>query len=413
MAMVLRLTGCMEGENPHKGKWRAVACLATALFLYLAVSNQGVSAENLATETLAAVQPSPPPMTTLDAKYLPDPIGAPSLDGLESIPSNFNRAMQLLPAAVPPSAAPDVVGAFRFICQPSHLNYDDPIAYPGMIGGSPHLHQWFGNTLANGKSTYKTLRTAGDSSCMGPLNRSAYWQPAMIDQDNMVVQPDYISIYYKRRAKSDPQCRIMGTACIGIPRGLRFIFGYDMNRMHKPQPENQNFSYKCVTPKWADRGAKVKRLDQLECLPGDSIMINLASPECWDGKNLDSVDHRSHLANAGYGNTGVYRCPITHPYVIPQFTLGASYTVLPDDNFRTWYLSSDRMPGMLPLPNGSTFHADWYGAWDSETQATWESNCLDKLLNCSDGILGNGTIMRRPAGFGLKAGQRLKIPVRP
>jgi hypothetical protein len=382
----------MNGKNPHVKKSKAIACVAAAVLFALTVLTQGIST---------------------NANYVRDPVGSPSLDGLDVIPSNFDRATQLSPAPVPPSAAPDVVGAFRFICQPSHLNYDDPIVYPGMIGGSPHLHQWFGNTLGNGKSTYKTLRTTGESTCMGLLNRSAYWQPAVIDQDNMVVQPDYISIYYKRRPKSDPQCKIMGTACIGIPRGLRFIFGFDMTRMHEQQPENQGFTYKCVTPQWGDRGLKVDRLDQLACLPGDSVMINLSSPECWDGKNLDSADHRSHLANAGYGNNGVYKCPKTHPYVIPQFTLGASYAVLSDDDLKVWHLSSDRMSGMPVMPNGSTFHADWYGAWDIETQATWESHCIDRLLNCSDGTLGNGTIMKRPAGFGYKAGPRVKIPARP
>ena len=40
-----------------------------------------------------------------------------------------------------------------FICTAGQMNYDDPILYPGVKGGSPHLHQWYGNTAGNYAST--------------------------------------------------------------------------------------------------------------------------------------------------------------------------------------------------------------------------------------------------------------------
>ena len=45
-------------------------------------------------------------------------------------------------------------------------------------------------------------------------------------------------------------------------------------------------------------------------------------PTCWDGKNLDSTDHKTHVTYADgsraadVGPTG--NCPATHPVVIPQ-----------------------------------------------------------------------------------------------
>ena len=341
---------------------------------------------------------------------------SPSLAGLDAIPSNFNRSTQLLSSPIPSSAAPDVMGAFRFLCQPSHLNYDDPIVYPGVIGGSPHMHQWFGNTLGNGKSTFDTLRTSGDSTCMGPLNRSAYWVPAMIDQNEKVVQPDFLSVYYKRRPKSDPQCQIQGAACLGVPRGLRFIFGYDMTKMMtKPdQPENtKHFYYTCVTPQYGHRGGTQTVLKGLPCLPGDYLTAIMSAPDCWDGKNLDSPDHRSHMAYAGYGNNGVYKCPSTHPYIVPTFTLSVNYKVQEGDVIDRWYETSSRMPGMDPMEPGKTFHSDFFMAWDDETKLTWEANCIDKMLNCSDGTLGNGQIMKRPPSYDGKTRPRVAIPPRP
>jgi hypothetical protein len=104
-----------------------------------------------------------------------------------------------------PRKEPDPVGAFRFICQPGQLLYDDPIVYPGQPGKS-HLHQFYGNTAANAYSTYESLRTSGDSTCVSTLNRSGYWMPAMLDGKGNVVRPNFVAIYYKRRPASDPKC---------------------------------------------------------------------------------------------------------------------------------------------------------------------------------------------------------------
>ena len=112
-----------------------------------------------------------------------------TMSQLSAIASNFDVASWLVKGdPVPPSAAPDVVGAFRFICQAAHLGYDDPIVYPGQPGKS-HLHQFFGNTLTDANSTFASLRGTGDSTCMGPLNRSAYWIPAMMNGKDGVIRP--------------------------------------------------------------------------------------------------------------------------------------------------------------------------------------------------------------------------------
>ena len=54
------------------------------------------------------------------------------------------------------------------------------------------------------------------------------------------------------------------------------------------------------------------------------------------------------------------------------------------------------MPAMEP---GSTMHADWFGAWEDSTLDTWTANCIEKLLSCSGGDLGNGTQIKTSAGY--------------
>ena len=164
----------------------------------------------------------------------------PALEGEKPIASNVDFNVALQPAwgsgTIPGSAAPDVVGAFRFICSAGQVLPDDPIVYPGQPGKS-HLHQFYGNEAANAFSSYASLRNGGHSTCnRGPFaaNRSAYWMPAMLDGSGNVVKPEFVSIYYKRRPADDPKCSLSSGDhraegnCVPIPNGIKFIFGYDM-----------------------------------------------------------------------------------------------------------------------------------------------------------------------------------------
>ena len=134
------------------------------------------------------------------------------------------------------------------------------------------------------------------------------------------------------------------------------------------------------------------------CSPGQVLGAVIDAPSCWDGENLDSPNHRSHVAYV-ISDVGRTVCPSTHPYMIPGFTLGARWTIAAGDDTTKWTLSSDAMaPGQ---PRGSTFHADWFGAWDNTVLAIWTDNCIDKLLSCQGGNLGNGQMMKMYSGLQL------------
>lgn len=333
---------------------------------------------------------------------------------LSIVPSNFDISTELVDAPIPQSGVPDDVGAFRFICTAGQVLADDPIMFPGQPGKS-HLHQFYGNTAANAYSTYESLRTSGQSTCMSPANRSAYWMPALLDGKGNVVRPDYVQIYYKRRPASDPtvsdptNARYMGQA-IPLPNGLRFIFGRDM--MNLAAAPTGNFHFACETQQGAMIGAQngYPTMDEAlaVCPVGAKFSATVDAPYCWDGKNLDSADHRSHVSYPTYGWWGYQKCDADHPYVIPTFTLGARWTIGDGDDTSKWTFSSDAMaPGQ---PRGSTFHADWFGAWDNTVLSMWTDNCINKLLNCSGGNLGNGKMLKMFAGFSWTANPRL-VPI--
>src|SRR5687768_15616508 len=140
--------------------------------------------------------PAPPPATA--------PAPSPSLLGEVSIASEFDIYSELTSVGLPNSAAPDVNGAFRFVCTAGQLLRDDPIVNPDQPGKN-HVDQFYENTPANASSPYSSLRKTGQSTCMSPLNRSAHSMPAMMDGKGNAVRPDHIQIYYKRRPKSDPK----------------------------------------------------------------------------------------------------------------------------------------------------------------------------------------------------------------
>lgn len=357
-----------------------------------------------------APTPTPTPSPTATTMPMPMPTGTSvptgTLAGLAKIESGINVADNLTRSwgtgEIPLADPTEVVGAFRFLCAPSHNAYDDPIVYPGQPGKS-HLHTFFGNTLADANSTYESLRKTGDSSCNNLLNRSAYWVPAMMNGRGKVVMPDYVAIYYKRLPASSPVCQREGRACIALPRGLRYIFGYNMS---KPSDSNP-FWFNCDGP--GARSGMFANIAQAAkgCPAGARLGAVIHSPSCWNGTQLDSPDHRSHMAYPSYGDWGYEKCPDTHPYVLPTFTLGAWYTTdasldrsgNESADADTWYFTSDRMPNMPAAVPGTTFHTDWFGAWEDSILELWTANCIDKLLSCSGGDLGNGTQLKTIHGY--------------
>lgn len=399
---------------------RALPPLILALALAACGGGGGGGATNAAPVAIATATPQPVASPSAAASPAAPEVTSGSLpvvDDVAAIPDDYDPA-ELVPSwgtgAIAKVNAPDVVGAFRFICTPSHELRDDPIVHPGQPGKS-HLHQFFGNTAADGNSTFQSLRTTGNSTCNNAMNRSAYWMPAMLNGTGGVVRPDYVAIYYKRRPESDPECQRMGKACVDLPKGLRFVFGYDMIN---GTPRTGAGYYNCQGP----TGTQGHYADIVEaathCGVGNQLGAVINAPACWDGKNLDSASHRSHIAYTSYGDWGYEKCPATHPYVIPTFTMGVWYTVDKDldtsgtwdESKPTWHLASDEMPGMPMMRPGSTFHADWFGAWNDTVMKMWMDNCINKMLSCDGGDLGNGKQLKMFAGFSWTANPHV-VPV--
>lgn len=265
-----------------------------------------------------------------------------------------------------PYADGQPVGAFRTVCEVSHFAYADPIVYPGQAKKG-HLHMFFGNTDVNGKSTYSSLRNSGNGTCRGGIaNRSAYWVPALLDGGGNPQVPEIIHVYYK----SGYEIRNARDVSV-IPDGFRMLVGDSMATA--PQPLRNVY--------WQCNGQTSNAMG--DCY-GELKMV-VKFQQCSNGQ-LDSADHKSHVAAPINGACSDPAYPVT----LPVITYNVIYKV---NGTSKWRLSSDA----YPIDNGNggySLHGDWMDGWDPDIKRTWTENCSSNPgKSCGSHILGDGRIL--------------------
>jgi hypothetical protein len=294
-----------------------------------------------------------------------------------------NAAATISPDPFPPAADPASVSGnsnFRTFCAFSHASYDDPIVHPNKPGAA-HLHFFFGNTRTNAFSTPETLRSTGTSTCQGTaFNKSAYWMPAVLTADDAPVLPDRTDICYKHLTE------VPAATVAPLPAGLKIVAG---DASGAPEEYLSIAYWRCNS--WPFNAAHPNSDTIPTCPVGDEIRMTVNFPGCWDGINLDSPDHQSHMAYAVYDGGGSAACPASHPVAVPEISMNFEWGVR-DQPSAGWWLSSDRHH-QSELPGGSTLHADWMNGWDQDVLELWNTHCIRQKRDCANGSLGNGEIL--------------------
>ena len=324
------------------------------------------------TEPAPAPAPAPAPNTTMTASF-------PSIDTARIPVGSQGVATDLVAATSEmPSASGDGTGAFRTVCEFSHMAFDDPIVYPGQPGKS-HLHVFFGNTGINANSTAASIASTGNSTCRGgTINRSGYWAPAMIDTlDGTPVTPQSMIIYYKTGYNGVRPGDIRS-----LPQGLRMIAGDSKNS--GPYQWGGPAHFTCIEPVSGTGGSSQNV--PTTCQTGSTIWAAVMFPQCWDGVNLDSPDHKSHMS---YPVNGA--CPSTHPVAVPEITVNVLYPVADMKALSRWRLASDTYDPSTPA--GYSSHADWFNGWKPQFMDAFVQNCDQPPKDCHAHLLGNGQKM--------------------
>ena len=272
---------------------------------------------------------------------------------------------------MPQTKGVDNTGAFRTVCKFSHMRPDDPIVFPGKPGAS-HLHTFFGNTGADAYSTVDTIANRGNSSCRGgTLNRTGYWVPTIIDtRTGTPIGPDLIHVYYKSGYILPPQ------VISPMPPGLRMVAGSAGATSQQPHQ-----SWSCFD----GGGGKLHQPVIHQC--DSQLSMNVEFPQCWNGRDLDSPDHKSHLA---YPIEGRGVCPPGYPVAIPVISFHVLYTVRGLD-ISGWRLSSDNEKATNL--HGVSIHGDWFYGWQPKIVDRWIPACVKRVATCGSHMLGDGWVM--------------------
>jgi len=248
--------------------------------------------------------------------------------------------------------------------QPLFRGRLDPVVQPGMASG--HVHKVAGsNHFSSGSASesimdmYKDAFSSSCTSCsIKTVDNSQYWHPELYyqwpDGSGFSLVPEGgLTVYYLSRSGDGPQAHPNFTA---IPAGFRMVAGYPARRNFTAgYVPDTAVSYACLgdQPHAETPGFPT---DKFFCRNG--LRAQIFFPMCWNGRDLDSPDHRTHMSYATTYNNG--NCPATHPVRIPGVFFEAFYSV-------------DKFPhgtGKNPFvwangdPTGYGFHGDFLSGWD-------------------------------------------------
>jgi hypothetical protein len=247
-------------------------------------------------------------------------------------------------------------------CDLSHRAPDDPIVFPAQAGRS-HMHDFFGNVSADANSSTATLVKAASTCLKGidEVDRAAYWTPSLLNGNAVVAAvpgEQRIDAYYAVLDKRMP--------VRPMPFGLRMVAGDA--KAASPQPLDI-VHYNCL--RYPNGGQVTKPSASIPTCPENSYLsAKISFPGCWDGKNLDSPDHKSHMAYPVRG-----ACPVSHPVGLPSMGIRVRWKTVRGVPSSRLSLSSG---GQLSL------HADFWNVWHPAAMQWLVTNCLNQTRNCTD-----------------------------
>ncbi len=279
-------------------------------------------------------------------------------------------------------ARTDDDAVFTVDCHFSHRAGDDPIVHPGVPGAS-HSHEFFGSVATDASSTGRSLRGT-ETTCEDAEDTAAYWVPTL-SVDGVPVAPTMLRAYYRARRGVDVREVTpppLGLAMIsGDP--ARTGVGHDHavtptgdvpegDDHHAAGGDEVGSAREVPDAEWGCglRPRRLHAIPPLDCRGGSPLTLQLRFPDCWDGRNLDSPDHRSHVARSVDGAG-----PASHPVLMTELQVSVSWPV------------GGAAAARAAIDSGAVqgAHGDFLNGWDPDALAGHVDLCIHAKANCTVG----------------------------
>ncbi|MEU5624758.1 DUF1996 domain-containing protein [Streptomyces tendae] len=259
------------------------------------------------------------------------------------------------------------------------FNSDNLIAAPGVGNGAHHFHDYVGNQANDAFASDEDL-AAADTSCADQGDKSSYYWPVLrlqngtAEQDAQspgggiegnageIVTPAEVTLTFEGNERGK---------VTEMPRLLRIITG-DAKAFVNGNT-NANASWSCTG--FEDRQLKDK---YPLCPSGSDVVRTFTFQSCWDGRNIDSANHRTHMAFAAADGS----CPEGFravPRLVQRVVYDVAAPSLEDGGKTVPLFAVDSFPEQLHKP--VTDHSDFINVFDEDLMGEMVE-CINSGREC-------------------------------
>ncbi|GEM09398.1 WSC and DUF1996 domain containing protein [Rhodotorula toruloides] len=252
------------------------------------------------------------------------------------------------------AAAGSVEAFWRLPCGNSVVvERGDTIVSPGSVSG--HVHNILGGSNFGLDTTFDSLR---QSAC------TSYFQWANGSFTDVNVVGGGLIYYLPRNNTADT------TNVTAFPDGFRMLTGNPFKRSYDGSPTAEAVGWNCLGSNLP--ATRNPWLPNVNC--PDGLRGEVRFPSCWNGVDLDSSDHFSHMAYPIGGETGP--CPAGYPVRLVTLFYEIMYDVDSWKNLWPQAMNTSQ-PFVLAMgdPTGYGWHGDFYNGWDRQILQTAIDNC--------------------------------------